>query len=364
MAGAPLRYSSDVEQVQLDEADTMKQLVETFRGIVDTTNKDFGHAFRSVHAKSHALLEGELRVNEGLPPELAQGIFAEGKRAYPVLLRLSTNPGDPLPDTISVPRGLAIKVIGVDGERLPGSENGNTQEFVLANGTAFQAPDAKHFLSSLKLLAATTDKAEGGKVAISALLRGTNKLLEAVGVESAKVKSLGGYPQTHPLGERYFSQVPIRYGDHVAKAGVVPLSPNFKALEGKELDIAGRENGIREDVAAMLADQGGTFEFRVQLARDPAKNPIEDATVPWPEDDNPYVAVATITIAAQPGWTWDRSKVLDDQTGFAPWHGIVAHRPLGGIMRARRIYDDLSSYRATLNGCPIHNWTEPPRLPA
>jgi hypothetical protein len=364
MAGAPIPFSADLEQPQPDEAETHRQLIETFHHIVDTTNKDYGHAYRSVHAKSHALLEGVLTVNEGLPPELAQGIFNQGGRTYPVLLRISTNAGDPLPDTISLPRGLAVKVIGVDGERLPGSEESNTQDFVMAVGTAFQAPDAQHFLSSLKMLAATTDKAEGGKVAISALLRGTNKVLEAIGIESPKVKSLGGYPQTHPLGERYFSQVPIRYGDYVAKVGVVPLSDNLKKLEGQELDIAGRENGIREDMAAYLAETGGSFEFRVQLRRDGDRNPIEDASQPWPEESNPYVAVATIRVEPQSAWSFDRARVLDDETSFAPWHGIAEHRPLGGIMRARKIYDQLSGYRATLNRCPIHDWHEAPTLPA
>ncbi len=163
MATAPLRYSPDLERVEPDEADTHRQLVETFRGIVETTHRDYGHAFRSVHAKRHARVEGDLRVNDGLPAELAQGMFADGGRRHPVLLRVSTNPGDPLPDTISVPRGLAIKVIGVDGERLPGSEGSNTQEFVLAVGPAFQAPDAKHFLGGLKMLAAPPTRARAAR---------------------------------------------------------------------------------------------------------------------------------------------------------------------------------------------------------
>jgi hypothetical protein len=362
VAAAPLPFTPDLEQPKPDEAATHKQLIETFHHIVDTTNKDYGHAYRSVHAKSHALVEATLTVNEGLPPELAQGIFRQGGRTYPVLMRMSTNAGDPLPDTISLPRGLAVKVIGVDGDRLAGSEGSNTQEFVLAVGPAFNAPDAKHFLQSLKLLAATTDKAEGGKVAISALLRGANTVLEAVGIDSAKVKTLGGYPNTHPMGERYFSQAPIRYGDHVAKVGVVPLSDNLKALEGETLDIAGRENGVREDMASFLAEEGGTFEFRVQLRRDADKNPIEDASQPWPEEDNPYVAVATIRVEPQSAWSFDRARVLDDQTSFAPWHGITDHQPLGDIMRARKIYDQLAGYRAKLNGCPIHDWREAPTL--
>lgn len=36
-------------------------------------------------------------------------------------MRFSTNPGDMLDDKVSTPRGLAIKLIGVEGARLPGS---------------------------------------------------------------------------------------------------------------------------------------------------------------------------------------------------------------------------------------------------
>lgn len=236
---------------------------------------------------------------------------------------------------------------------------------MLAVGNAFQAADPKAFLASLKLLAATTDKAEGGKIAASALLRGVNTALEAVGIESAKVKSLGGYPNTHPLGERYFSQVPLRWGDHIAKIAVVPLSANLKALEEQTIDVAGRDDALREEIAGFLSEQGGTFELRVQLARDPDKNPIEDASVPWLEDDNPYVAVATIEVPAQSSWTWERAKVLDDQTSFSPWHGLAAHQPLGGIMRARKpVYDDAAHYRAKLNGCPLHEPRGAVTLPA
>src|SRR5258708_6928935 len=41
-------------------------------------------------------------------------------------MRFSTIPGDILDDSVSTPRGLAIKVIGVEGERLEGSEARST----------------------------------------------------------------------------------------------------------------------------------------------------------------------------------------------------------------------------------------------
>lgn len=66
-----------------------------------------------------------------------------------VYMRLSTNAGDILPDTISLPRGLALKVLDVSGERLPGAE-GTTQNFVMVNGPVFQAKTTDQFLGSLK----------------------------------------------------------------------------------------------------------------------------------------------------------------------------------------------------------------------
>ncbi len=81
---------------------------------------------------------------------------------------------------MSLPRGLALKVLDVEGERLPDAE-GTTQNFIMVNGKVFQAPNAEKFLGSLKLLAGTTDRVEGLKVAASTVLRGVNKALHAVG---------------------------------------------------------------------------------------------------------------------------------------------------------------------------------------
>lgn len=59
--------------------------------------------------------------DEDLPDQYAQGAF-DWHRKMPVVMRFSTTPGDVLDDKVSTPRGLALKLIGVDGERLPGRE--------------------------------------------------------------------------------------------------------------------------------------------------------------------------------------------------------------------------------------------------
>ena len=355
-SSSPVRFDPSLERPAPDEADTNAALLATMRSIADTTARDYGRAVRSVHAKSHALLEGELTVLDGLPPELAQGMFAR-PATYPAVLRLSTNPGDILDDAVSAPRGLALKVIGVEGERLPGAAGTVTQDFVMANAPAFVAADAKAFLGSLKLLAATTDRAEGGKMALSAALRGVGAALKTVGLESATVASLGGQPLTHPLGESFYSQAPLRYGDHVAKVAVVPVSPSLAALKGQSLDLRGNPNALRQAAIDALAREGGEWELRVQLCTDLDLMPIEDASVPWPEDASPYRAVARIRVPAQPAWSEERAAQADDGLAFSPWHGLAAHQPLGSINRARGPTDPArAALRAKQHGCPI---TEP-----
>jgi hypothetical protein len=353
MLDAPIRYRDDLEKPEDGEAETSRELNEALHSILETTSADYGHAVRSVHAKSHGLLEAEFEVLGGLPGELAQGLFAEPGR-YKAVLRISTNPGDILDDSISVPRGLALKVLDVKGARLPGAE-GATQDFVMVNGPVFSAGSARQFLGSLKLLAKTTDKAEWAKKALSAVLRGAESALEAVGGESATLKTLGGAPNVHPLGETYFTQTAYRHGDHVAKLQLVPVSHSLKALRGTIIDVAGKPNGVRDAVVREMFVHGGEWELRVQLCRDEASMPIEDPSVPWDEEKSPFVTVARLVAPAQTAWSEARSRKVDDGMRFSVWTGLEAHRPLGVINRVRKpAYEMSAGFRGRFNGCPIH----------
>jgi hypothetical protein len=346
----PVSYSPAYEVFEEGEAETRDKLMATLHDISETTFKDSGHALRSVHAKSHGLLTGELHVLPDLPTELAQGIF-KSPGTWPVVMRLSTIPGDILDDNVSTPRGLAIKVIGVDGERLEGSEGDVTQDFVLVTGAAFGAPTAKKFLSQLKLLAGTTDKAPRLKSALAAVLRGTERALEAVGGTSGTLKTLGGYPETHILGETFYSQAPLLFGPFMAKIAVMPVSPGLRALTDRPLDFSGKPNALRDAVVEYFALNSAEWEVRVQLCTDVQQMPIENAAVPWPENLSPYLAVARITAPSQAAWSAARATAIDDNMSFSPWHGIAAHRPIGSIMRVRKLaYQMSSKFRAEHNG--------------
>lgn len=353
MTDAPIRYQPDIEDIQPDERQTVQELCSAFDVILERTAEDYGHAVRSVHAKAHGVLAGELTVDGGLPAELAQGLFAT-PGTHKVVLRLSTNAGDILPDAISLPRGLAMKVFDVDGARLPGSE-GTAQDFVMVNGTVFQAKTADKFLGNLKLLAKTTDRMEGTKKVMSTVLQGVRGALETVGIESAAINSLGGAPNVEPLGETYYSVTPFRYGDHIAKFSLKPIAPAMTALTGNTIDIDGRENAIREEVQAEMRGIDAQWEFRVQLCRDLEKQPVEDPTVEWDEAEAPFQRVGIVRVAAQDSWDPAQVQQINEETRFSVWTGITAHQPLGNINRARNEpYRHSADFRARTNGCPYH----------
>lgn len=357
---SPLRYDPAFEHFEEDEAQSRTALLDALRGISDITTVHCRHAMRSVHAKSHGLLRGELQVLDNLPEPYAQGMFAQ-PRILPVAMRLSTSPGDILDDSVSTPRGLAIKVVGVEGERLPGSSDDVTQDFVLVNGPAFVVKDARSFVKNLQMLEKTTDRAQWLKKIFSAAMRGMEKMLEATrGTDSANIKSMGGQPETHILGETFYSQVPILYGPYMAKVAVTPLSPALKALTDAPLNVNGKPNGLREAVLDFFARHDAEWELCIQLCTDIDKMPVDDASAIWPRDLSPYRPVARIRVPAQLAWSEARSKAIDDGMAFSPWHGIAAHRPIGSIMRMRKIiYETMARQRADYNGHPI---TEPKNL--
>lgn len=351
---APVRYTAAVEEMQDGEAETIGKLDEQFRTIQEVTAEHYQHGVRAVHAKAHAIARGTLTIAEGLPPELAQGLFARGG-SHEAIVRISTQPGDILDDSVNSPRGIAIKVFGVEGERLPGSEGDTTQDFIGVNGPTFGAKTAAKFLANLSLLAKTTDRVEWLKKAQSAILQPIEAGLEAIGLGSANLQQLGGAAPVHPLGETYYSQTAYRHGDFIAKWALFPVSPGLTELTGTTIHTSGRPDAIRTAMNEALVEHGGTWELRIQLARDLAKQPVEDATVEWKEADAPFVAVATLTVPPQIGWTPMESIRTEDALAFNVWHGLAAHRPLGNINRARNgTYAHSADRRGAVNGCPMH----------
>ncbi|WP_375459182.1 catalase family protein [uncultured Enterovirga sp.] len=343
-----LHYSASVETIDPDEDETFRKIIDVMAGGGRITRERYGQSVRTSHAKTHGLLKGELRVLDGLPPELRQGLFAEPK-AYPVIVRLAHVPGELLDDRrVSTPRGMAIKVLGVEGPKLPAHQGQVTHDFVLDTGKVFNAPTAKVFLGAITATEVATPMPEGVKGAVSMASRATNAVLNAVGLNSANL-DFYGHPFNHPLTESYFTQCAVRYGDYVAKIGFFPVTYAGDALvqpfEPKD------ENGLRTTVVEAFRVRGTEFEVRVQLCTDLDRMPVENASTEWPEDESPYLPVARLTLPPQDAFTAARQSFVDEDLLFCPAHALAAHRPLGSIMRARmKAYEALGTARIRENG--------------
>ena len=358
----PLSYRPEVEHPDADEQTIIDGIILGMTQQSEKVEDREHHAVRASHAKSSACVLGELTVDDGLPPELAQGLFARPNR-FDAAVRFAQGPGETLGDRVSTHRGMAIKVFGVAGEMLPG-HHAQTQDFVFATGTTFPSGTAKGFLRDGTAIGKAVTTPEGFKSAVSATARGFNQLLHAFGAESAKADFFG-HPFSHPMSESYFSQAPVRFGDYVAKVAAVPVASEQLALADWRLDPHQDEDGFRHAAAAYFAQNDALYEIKAQLWVDADKQPIEDASVDWPVSLSPYRTVATLRLPRQDAYSKARVRFFDEVMSFRPAHTLAAHQPLGSVMRARlQVYQALSDFRHRENSVACEEPTGIRAIPA
>jgi len=360
---AYLRYRPELERPLPDEEELVRRVVDAMASANRQVTAKHRHGLRDAHAKSHGVLVGELRIQPDLPEHLAQGLFA-APRGYPVVVRLSTAFGDLRSDQVPVPRGMAVKVIGVDGPRVA-DDGATTQDFLLVDRPTFPFGTIGDFAGQQRLLERQPSRSDrqlraaGGGARVAArvlgrLRRGLPPVVEALAADNH-----------HVLGATYHSMAAIRYGDHVAKISAAPRSAGVRALAGRPVDARAGESALRDLVVEFFTRSGAEYDLRAQLCVDVDRMPIEDASVLWPEELSPHQVVAVLHLPAQDPYSDARRRYADDVLSFSPWHALEAHRPLGSIMRARRVaYPRSSDTRHRVNGVPEREPSSIDELPA
>ncbi|MCQ8240253.1 catalase family protein [Rhizosaccharibacter radicis] len=342
-------FHDGIETRRPEEDEAIDGIIET---MISESRKVTGREHRAVrasHAKSSGIVKGVFEVPEGLPAPFAQGICARPGR-YDVLARFAQGPGEVLPDKVSTHRGCALKLFGVRGPKLPGHHD-DTQDFVLATGPVFPDPDAMSFLKSIRNIERNVERSDGLKAAVSAVARVANDVVKSVKGSDVPVLDFFGHAPAHPLAESYHSQAALRWGNAVAKVAIFPVSPGLQALAGETLDVKSDPDVFRRAVGDWFRGNEARFEFRVQLCTDLDAMPVEDASVPWPEDRSPYVTVATLSFPPQDALSPARLMFVEERMSFRPAHALEAHRPLGSLMRARlKVYGAMAAFRQNDNG--------------
>ncbi len=343
-----VRFSPSIEIEAEREADLTREILERMAAAQAANSDKHRHAIRDAHAKSHAILKANLTVHEELAPELAQGIFAN-PGSFPAVVRLSSSPGDIHADRVPAPRGFATKVIGVPGERLLPALGGHNQDFLMVNFPVLAFGTISQYQQMLRLL----EKNAAAPDFFQRIVAGTARLAEGA------VQAVGATPNAtlqgmardnrNMLGETFYTQAAVRYGEYIAKLSLAPKSENVRALTGQPVKV--REfSSFRDAVVEHFRKEGAEYELRVQLCTDPETMPVEDASVQWDEDASPQQVVATLRIEPQDGHTPARRTYGDDILSFNPWNGVQAHQPLGSIMRIRKpAYERSSAFRHRQN---------------
>jgi hypothetical protein len=292
-------------------------------------------ALRDAHPRAHGCVEAEFRVDDNVPPHLAQGVFVPGK-SYRAWIRFSNGyPDITRPDAKRDVRGMAIKLLDVPGDKILAEERAEqTQDFVLMSSPAFFMDDAERYVTFSRRLSSSNKL-----VQLTALL--------ALGLRGYFLAKAAQPKIASPLEARYWSAVPYRLGEDSRKQAV-KYSARPRPFPGSAaIPSDPKPNFLRETMIRQLAAGEARFDFLVQ-PRAPAMS-VEHSMVEWKESEAPFFKVATITIPRQQFATDERDK-LGENLSFTPWHALPAHRPLGAVNRVRRVvYQTISKLRHELN---------------
>jgi len=323
------------EQLAPGEDAVLARIVKVICAKYEHDYADLRPALRDQHAKPHACVRAEFAVSPDVPSDLRHGIFAE-PRTYTAWVRFSSSSAQPRPDSKRDAHGMAIKLMGVEGDKvLPSERQATTQDFIVANNPVFFCRNPSDYV----VLAA--------RLAEGKLLRfffpGVNPrrwhLRELVNMLVATTKQV-----TDPLQIRYWSQTPFALGPHAVKYSAKPHG----APADQEPVPAGRDQ-LEDAMVRRLATGDATFDFMVQLQTDPRRMPVEDPTIRWSERRSPFRRVATIRIPSQQ-FASQAQRNFAQNLSFSPSHALPEHRPLGGINRVRQAaYEVISELRHDKN---------------
>lgn len=294
---------------------------------------------RDAHPKAHGCLKAEFTVLSDVPKILKKGLFAE-PHTYKAWIRYSNGlPPASRPDRSPDARGMAIKVMGVTGPKLLENDERETQDFVMINYPAFIVGNVKDYIAfredKKKFLLTHPHNAY---VTLSTALQLTK----------------------NPMHTNYWSQSPFLVGPEVAaKFKVKAVGCDGRALPEDPFPNLLNANYLQQAMISSLAENDACYEFQIQPQIDAVKTPIEDASVSWDDAGAPFFTVAYVRIHRDVNYKFlgdsnqERTQFCEN-ISYTPWHGLVEHRPLGGINRSRRAaYKAVSDLRHQVNGTKI-----------
>lgn len=302
------------EAVSPDEAARHEAFAALLVSLQTRRRQRYGDG-RALHRKPLLALPASLEILPDLPDYCRAGVFAQ-PATYEANVRLSNGGMEIQSNSKPDIRGFAISVRGVDG---PGALGGDAtrQDFLLINQDSFSSPTSDEFMTLVEAAS------RGQAAVLFAMLRkfglagGLSRLRRLAG---ALGKPFHGF-----AGERFNSVAPISCGAYAVR---ILLDPRVAHRRGAADPV--------DDMRALLAAGPVVYDLKLQFYVDEASTPIEDPTQVWPEDRTPIATVARLTVFPEKHASEGFAAEVE-RASFDPWAGLAAHRPLGEIMRARKV---------------------------
>lgn len=352
-----VRFDDYVENIagtfHQDEEMVLAHLEEIIRSSVDGEGK--GRALRDAHAKAYGIVYGRLTIEDGLPPEYAQGIYRE-PGVHDVVIRYSNGLGHLRPDRyLGAACGMAVKIFDVPGKSLLDDEpDSGTMDYTFINNPTFFCNTARDYVTIQRLFDelpdALVDPARRRSFFYDFLTRsGRAPREEWLWDELVALLSFIGTARQNLLTYTYWSMGSFRHGDHIARLRVVPTAESVAATTHATVDADEELEPFRRTLVDELAVRDHSFDLQVQLCADLVTNPVENTSVSWPERISPPLTVARIDIPAQD--IADPTNLeCADRVSISPWRTRVEHMPLGEINQLRReVYRKSSVLRHRIN---------------
>ncbi|MGH8931256.1 MAG: LodA/GoxA family CTQ-dependent oxidase [Egibacteraceae bacterium] len=291
---------------------------------------------RPVFLKPHGVARGTFEVRPDLPPELRVGLFEH--EGFPAWVRFSSDTVPSQPD-LRTTVGIGIKLFGVPGSKLLEPEtDATTHDFLLQNHDVFFVDTALDMCEFTHAGVVLGD--------YESYLREHPKTRQILDDMAKVVPSV--------LGTAYWSVLPYAFGSQRSvKYTLTPLLPP-DPVGGEAADVPLEDPSyLHADLRRRLLAAQASFAFSVQLRTDPARMPLDQATVRWDEAASPPIHVATLTLPRQDIDARGQAA-YGENLALNPWHALAEHAPVGSIAQARRVaYQAAAKLRRDTNGIPV-----------
>jgi hypothetical protein len=313
-------------------ADPIGSLVTMFVEMVQVGRIQRGQcpALRPVFLKPHGVTHGTFRIREDLPEEYRVGLFKGS--AYPLWMRFSSDTLPTLGDYKSTV-GVGLKLFDTPTPKIFGAPEDGTFDFILQNMEVFFVDTAEDMCAFTK----------------ASLIDGTVQEYLNAHPRTKQILDEMQKPVGSILASPYWSIMPFAFGpDHFVK---YKLEPTLDV--GPPAEQPADPTYLSADLRDRLSAGPARFRFCIQFRTNETTMPLDRATVPWPEDESPFVHVADVELPQQKITERGQAE-YGENLSWNIWRVTEDHRPQGSIADARRVvYATSADTRRNVNGIPL-----------